>query len=830
MPTDVQQHVEEAYFEDQLKTSYINYAMSVIVGRALPDVRDGFKPVHRRILYAMYHDLSLHHNKRYSKCAGVVGEVLKRYHPHGDTAVYDTLVRLAQDWVMRYMLVDGQGNFGSIDGDPPAAYRYTECRLDHVADFYLNDIDKETIDFGPNFDDTLQEPLIIPTRLPNMLVNGSAGIAVGMATNIPPHNLREVVDAISALIEDPDIGPKELMKHIKGPDFPTGGVIYGAEGLTEMYEQGRGKFTVRARAVIERLRNGKDAIVVTEMPFQVSKTPLIEKIADLVREEKLKGISAMRDESDRDGIRLVIELKKGETPQVVLNNLYKHTQLQITFGAILLCLVDNQPLILPLKRIIEHFIQFRKDVITRRCKFELRKAEERAHILEGLKIAIAHINEVVNIIKKSKDTDDARKKLTKRFKLSDVQAQAILDMTLKRLTSLEVDKIDDELKELKEQIKDLKAILASEKKLLGVVKDELEEVKKLFGDDRRTEIVKKAEDFSVEDLIAEEDVVVTISHDSYIKRMPVSSYRRQRRGGHGVTGMKTKEEDAVEHLFVASTHNYILFFTDQGKCLWLKVYDIPEGSRTSRGKALANCLAVGGEERITAFVPVKEFTEGSFLFMVTKTGTVKRVALPEFSNPRSGGIRAITLDDKDSLIGVKLTSGNAEVILSTHEGIAIRFHENDARVMGRAAGGVRGIRLGKNDYVVSLAMANKGSDLLAVTDKGYGKRTPLDEYRIQSRGGKGIINMKATDRNGKVINVLEVSDKDELLLITKKGVVMRIRVKEVRECSRNTQGVRLINLDSGDSLVDVARVVEEEADAESPSPEEKEPEIPPSKA
>lgn len=821
MPDDLQQRVEEAYLEDQLKVSYINYAMSVIVGRALPDVKDGFKPVHRRILYAMYHDLALHHNKRYTKCAGVVGEVLKRYHPHGDTAVYDTLVRLAQEWVMRYPLVDGQGNFGSIDGDPPAAYRYTECRLEHITDFYMTDIDKETVNFGPNFDNQLEEPLILPTRLPNLLINGSAGIAVGMATNIPPHNMREVIDAVCDQIDNPDLTVKDLMKHIKAPDFPTGGVIYGSEGIQEMYETGRGKITVRARAAVERLRNGKDAIIITEMPFQVAKTPLIEKISDLVREEKLKGISAMRDESDRDGIRLVIELKKGETPQVLLNNLFKHTQLQVTFGAILLCLVDNQPLVLNLKKIIQHFIEFRKDVVTRRTKFDLRKAEERAHILEGLKIAIAHINEVVSIIKKSKDVDDARKKLTKRFKLSDVQAQAILDMTLKRLTSLEVEKIDEELKALKDTIKELKAILASEKKLMAVIVAELQEMKKMFGDERRTEIVKKAEDFSVEDLIAEEDVVVTISHDGYIKRMPVSSYRRQRRGGHGVTGMKTKDEDAVEHLFVASTHNYILFFTDQGKCLWLKVYDIPEGGRASRGKALANCLAISGEERITAFVPVKEFSEGSFLFMVTSSGTIKRVALPEFSNPRSAGIRAITLDGKDALIGVKMTSGNSEVILSTREGIAIRFHENDVRVMGRAAGGVRGIRLGKGDAVVSVSLANKGADLLTVTDKGYGKRTPLEEYRVQSRGGKGIINMKATDRNGRVINVLEVVDKDELLLITKKGVVMRIRVKEVRECGRNTQGVRLINLDAGDSLVDVARVVQEESEEPSDEPEEK---------
>lgn len=815
----LQQRVEEAYLEDQLKTSYINYAMSVIVGRALPDVKDGFKPVHRRILYAMYHDLALHHNKRYTKCAGVVGEVLKRYHPHGDTAVYDTLVRLAQEWVMRYPLVDGQGNFGSIDGDPPAAYRYTECRLEHITDFYLSDIDKETVDFGANFDNQLQEPLILPTRLPNLLINGSAGIAVGMATNIPPHNLREVIDAVCTQIENPDISVKELMKYIKGPDFPTGGLIYGSEGLPEMYETGRGKVVVRARAVIERLRNGKDAIVVTEMPFQVSKTPLIEKISELVRDEKLKGISAMRDESDRDGIRLVIELKKSETPQVVLNNLFKQTQLQVTFGSILLCLVDNQPRILNLKNIIHHFIEFRRNVITRRTKYELKKAEERAHILEGLKIAIAHINEVVALIKKSKTPDEARKKLTKRFRLTDVQAQAILDMRLHRLTSLEVGKIDEELKALKETIKDLKTILASEKKLMAMITTELQELKKSFGDDRRTEIVKKAEEFSVEDLIAEENVVVTISHDGYIKRIPVSSYRRQKRGGRGVTGMKTKEEDAVEHLFVASTHNYILFFTDLGKCLWLKVYDIPEGSRSSRGKALANCLAIGGEERITAFVPVKEFTEGSHLFMVTQHGTIKRVGLTEFSNPRSAGIRAITLDVKDSLIGVKMTSGNSEVILSTRNGIAIRFHENDVRVMGRSAGGVRGIRLQKGDAVVSLALANKGADLLTVTDKGYGKRTPLEEYRVQARGGKGIINMKATDRNGHVIDVIEVVDKDELLLITKKGVIMRIRVKEVRECGRNTQGVHLIHLGPSDALVDVARVVQEESEQSGPEPE-----------
>jgi len=802
--------IHPVMIEEELKNSYLDYSMSVIVGRALPDVRDGLKPVHRRILFAMS-ELSLAYNRPYKKTARIVGEVLGKYHPHGETAVYDTLVRMVQDFSLRYPLVDGQGNFGSVDGDPPAAMRYTEARLARVADEMLRDIDKETVAWGPNFDGTLKEPLLLPATLPQLLVNGSSGIAVGMATNIPPHNLGEVVDALVAVIDEPALEEEKLLNYVKGPDFPTGGTIHGVSGIREAYLTGRGRAVIRAKAQVETFKSGKEAIVVTEIPFEVNKSTLIEKIAELARNKKIDGISDLRDESDRDGMRIVIETKRDADTSVVLNQLYKHTAMQTTYGIILLALVKNQPRILPLRRILDLFLEHRQEVVVRRTKFELAEAERRAHILEGLKIAIDHIDEIVAIIKKAKDVDAARETLMKRFRLSEVQAQAILDMTLKRLTGLERQKIEEEYLELIKLIAKLKSILASKAKVLQLIKDELFELKKKYGDERRTEILmSETEDFSIEDLIAEEDMVITISHQGYIKRLPVTTYRRQGRGGKGVTGVKSKEDDWVEGLFIASTHEYILFFTDRGRCYWLKVYEIPEGGRLSRGKPVVQLVGIGKDERMAAYVPVKEFKEGLYLIMASRQGTVKKSDLLDYSHPKRGGIIAAKIRDDDSLIDVRLTDGTQDVILATHEGQAVRFHESDARPMGRVSTGVRGVRLEKGDYVIGMVDVKREGSLLVVTENGMGKRSEIADYRVTRRGGKGVITVRVTDKTGKMVTIKEVVDSDELMIITQQGQVIRLPLSGVRVMGRATQGVRLINLDEGDRVVDVARVVVKE--------------------
>jgi len=753
--------IHPVMIEEELKNSYLDYSMSVIVGRALPDVRDGLKPVHRRILFAMS-ELSLSYNRPYKKTARIVGEVLGKYHPHGETAVYDTLVRMVQNFSLRYPLVDGQGNFGSVDGDPPAAMRYTEARLARVADEMLRDIDKETVAWGPNFDGTLKEPLLLPATLPQLLVNGSSGIAVGMATNIPPHNLGEVVDALVAVIDEPALEEEKLLTYVKGPDFPTGGTIHGVSGIREAYRTGRGRAVIRAKAQVETFKSGKEAIVVTEIPFEVNKSTLIEKIAELARTKKIDGISDLRDESDRDGMRIVIETKRDADTSVVLNQLYKHTAMQTTYGIILLALVKNQPRILPLRRILDLFLEHRQEVVVRRTKFELAEAERRAHILEGLKIAIDHIDEIVAIIKKAKDVDAARETLMKRFRLSEVQAQAILDMTLKRLTGLERQKIEEEYLELIKLIAKLKSILASKAKVLQLIKDELFELKKKYGDERRTEILmSETEDFSIEDLIAEEDMVITISHQGYIKRLPVTTYRRQGRGGKGVTGVKSKEDDWVEGLFIASTHEYILFFTDRGRCYWLKVYEIPEGGRLSRGKPVVQLVGIGKDERMAAYVPVKEFKEGLYLIMASRQGTVKKSDLLDYSHPKRGGIIAAKIRDDDSLIDVRLTDGTQDVILATHEGQAVRFHESDARPMGRVSTGVRGVRLGKGDYVIGMVDVKREGSLLVVTENGMGKRSEIADYRVTRRGGKGVITVRVTDKTGKMVTIKEVVDSED---------------------------------------------------------------------
>jgi len=802
--------IHPVMIEEELKNSYLDYSMSVIVGRALPDVRDGLKPVHRRILFAMS-ELSLAYNRPYKKTARIVGEVLGKYHPHGETAVYDTLVRMVQDFSLRYPLVDGQGNFGSVDGDPPAAMRYTEARLARVADEMLRDIDKETVAWGPNFDGTLKEPLLLPATLPQLLVNGSSGIAVGMATNIPPHNLGEVVDALVAVIDEPALEEEKLLNYVKGPDFPTGGTIHGVSGIREAYRTGRGRAVIRAKAQVETFKSGKEAIVVTEIPFEVNKSTLIEKIAELARNKKIDGISDLRDESDRDGMRIVIETKRDADTSVVLNQLYKHTAMQTTYGIILLALVKNQPRILSLRRILDLFLEHRQEVVVRRTKFELAEAERRAHILEGLKIAIDHIDEIVAIIKKAKDVDAARETLMKRFKLSEVQAQAILDMTLKRLTGLERQKIEEEYLDLIKLIAKLKSILASKAKVLQLIKDELFELKKKYGDERRTEILmSETEDFSIEDLIAEEDMVITISHQGYIKRLPVTTYRRQGRGGKGVTGVKSKEDDWVEGLFIASTHEYILFFTDRGRCYWLKVYEIPEGGRLSRGKPVVQLVGIGKDERMAAYVPVKEFKEGLYLIMASRQGTVKKSDLLDYSHPKRGGIIAAKIREDDSLIDVRLTDGTQDVILATHEGQAVRFHESDARPMGRVSTGVRGVRLEKGDYVIGMVDVKREGSLLVVTENGMGKRSEIADYRVTRRGGKGVITVRVTDKTGKMVTIKEVVDSDELMIITQQGQVIRLPLSGVRVMGRATQGVRLINLDEGDRVVDVARVVVKE--------------------
>ena len=799
------------YIEQEMKDSYVSYAMSVIVGRALPDVRDGLKPVHRRILYAMK-ELNLDYGKAYKKCARITGETLGKYHPHGDTAVYDALVRMAQDFSLRYPLIDGQGNFGSIDGDPAAAMRYTEARLARVSEEMLADIDKETVDFMPNFDDSLQEPKLLPASLPNLLINGSSGIAVGMATNIPPHNLGEVVDGVIALIDEPDLDLKQLMKFIKGPDFPTGAIICGRRAIETAYRTGRGLLKLHAKAHIETPKSGRDRIIITEIPFQVNKSNLIESIARLVQERKVEGIADLRDESDKDGIRVVIELRRDANGQIILNQLYRFTQMQVTFGVIMLALVNNKPRVLNLKQNLELFIEHRKDIVTRRTKYELKKAQARAHILEGLKIAVSNIDKIVQIIKKAKTPQLAKEQLIAKFDLSQIQAQAILEMQLQRLTGLERDKIDKEYLELIKKIEFYKSILDSPKKVLQIIKDECTELKKKYADERRTQITAEAEELEIEDLIAEEDVVVTITHAGYIKRLPVSSYRRQRRGGKGVMGAGTREEDFIEHLFIASTHEHILFFTNLGRVYWLRVHEIPQAGRISKGKAIINLLQLAKEERVTAFVPVKEFKEENFLIMATKKGLIKKTGLSLFSRPRKGGIVCIGLEKQDELISAHLTGGTQEILIATKEGKAIRFPEKQVRNMGRSAKGVRGIRLSKKDEVIAMEIVEPKSTVLTVTELGFAKRTEVSEYRVQSRGGKGIINIKVTKKNGPAVNLKSVVDKDELMTMTEGGTIVRCLVKDVRTTGRSAQGVRLIRLGSKDKVACVTRVVAEEAE------------------
>ena len=795
--------------EDEMKGSYIDYAMSVIVARALPDVRDGLKPVHRRVLFGM-HDLGLASNRSYKKSARIVGEVLGKYHPHGDTAVYDTMVRMAQDFSLRYPLVDGQGNFGSIDGDSPAAMRYTEVRLSKIAEELLRDLNKNTVNFTPNFDDTLREPSVLPAFLPNLLVNGTSGIAVGMTTNIPPHNLNEIVDGCIAVIDDHSLAEEKLLKIIKAPDFPTGGIIYGYEGVREAYKTGRGRILVRAKATIETGRADRQAIVVTEVPYQVNKSALIEKIADLVRDKKIEDISDIRDESDRDGLRVVIELKRDANAPVVLNNLYKHTQMQTTFGVIMLALVEGRPQVLSLRQMIDHFIKHRNEVIVRRTKFELDEAEKRAHILEGYVIALDNIDEIIKLIKKAKDVPTAQEGLIKKFKLSEIQAKAILDMRLQKLTGLERKKVEEEYRETIKLIEKLQAILANKKLQLQIIKDELFEVKKKFGDERRTEIVYKAEEFSIEDMIAEEDVVITISHSGFIKRFPVSGYRRQARGGKGMTGATTKEDDFIQHMFIASTHDYILFFTDKGRCYWLRVHEIPEAGRMARGKSIVNLIEKQPDENIAAFVPVKEFDEKLYVAMVTEKGLIKKTSLAEYSNVRRTGIAAITLQKGDCVKDVKLTDGSQDIVIGTYNGMAIRFTEDEARPVGRISMGVRAININKGDRVVgAVVIKRQKTSILVVAENGYGKRSELDEYRVSHRGGKGVITLRVTDKTGNMVTIKEVLDNDDIVVVTAQGVVIRQPAETIRVAGRNTQGVRLIRLDDGDKIADIAVVPSE---------------------
>jgi len=809
------------YIEDEMRSSYLDYAMSVIVARALPDVRDGLKPAHRRILVAM-NDLNLSHGRPTRKCAKIAGDVSGNYHPHGEQIVYPSLVRMAQHFSLRYPLVNGQGNFGSIDGDPPAAMRYTEARLSSIAGEMLKDLQKDTVNFKPNYDETRTEPVVLPSAIPNLLINGSSGIAVGMATEIPPHNLGEVVDGLVLLIKNPNVSIEELNEVIKGPDFPTGGLIMGHDGIRSAYKEGRGLIRLRARAFVEKGGKGeKEKIVVTEIPFQVNKSSLVENIAALVREKKITGISDLRDESDKDGIRIVMELRKGELAEVILNQLYNHTNMQTTFGTIMLALVNMEPQVLTLKQMLRYYLDHRREVVTRRTKFELMKASERAHILEGLKIAVSNLDECIKIIKGSKTVDQARSRLMKRFKLSEKQAQAILDMRLQRLTGLEQDKLQTEYLELIKLIGKLQQILGSEKQLMDIIKEELIEVKKKHGNDRRTEIIESAGDFATEDLIAEEDMVITMSHSGYIKRLPVSTYRKQKRGGKGIIGSGRKEEDFIEHLFIASTHNYILFFTDLGRVYWSKVYEIPQAGRLSKGKAIPNLLQILPEERITAHVVVSSFDDQHFLIMFTEKGVVKKTNLAAYSHRRTGGIIALTLDQKDRLIEVKLTSGNEEVLIATRKGKAIRFSETLLRSMGRTARGVKGIVLGKDDKVIGTAIAESDATALTVTENGYGKRSLFSDYRLQNRGGKGVINIKATDRNGPIVGLRTVIDRDEFMIITSNGMVIRMQVEPIRVIHRNTQGVRLIKLHEGDKVVAMARVeTKEEENQEQQEQEE----------
>jgi DNA gyrase subunit A len=796
--------------EDEMKKSYMDYAMSVIIGRALPDVRDGLKPVHRRILYAM-NELNNDWDKPYKKSARIVGDVIGKYHPHGDMAVYDSIVRMAQDFSLRYTLIDGQGNFGSIDGDPPAAMRYTEIRMSKLTAELLADIDKETVDLVPNYDESMVEPSVLPSKFPNLIVNGSSGIAVGMATNIPPHNLTETINAIFALIENPEISIKELMGHLPGPDFPTGGFIYGKEGIRQAYETGKGVIQVRARALIERDRKGeRENIVITELPYQTNKAKLIERIAELVQEKAMEGISNIRDESDREGMRVVVELKRNEVAEVILNQLYKHTQMQTSFGIILLAIHQNQPKLLSLKEMLHFFVQYRQEIVIRRSRFELNKAEARAHILEGLKKAIDHIDAIIATIKASKTPKEAKERLMEKFAFSDEQAQAILEMRLQRLTNLEQRKIVEEYEETIKLINRLKALLASERLILNLIKEELVSIREAFGDERKTEIVETAPEIRVEDLIAEEDMVVTITHTGYIKRNPISLYRSQHRGGKGKVGINVKEEDFVEDLFIASTHDYILFFTDAGKIHWMKVHELPQAGRITRGKAIVNLLNLNPQEKVTTILSLKDFAKDKFITFMTRRGTIKKTALEAYSNPRSGGIIAIHLDEGDELISTKLTDGKQHLFIGTKVGKAIHFPETQIRDMGRTARGIRGIKISKEDAVVGMEAVAPHTQILTVTANGYGKRTQASEYRIQNRGGSGIFTVKRTQKTGDVIGIKTVMDEDELMVISNKGKIIRLRALDIPVQGRSTQGVRLITLEEGERVVAVARLAEKE--------------------
>jgi len=805
---------------DEMNESYLNYSMSVIVSRALPDVRDGLKPVHRRILYGMS-ELGSSWNRPYKKCARIVGEVMGKYHPHGDSSIYDALVRMAQDFSMRYELVDGQGNFGSIDGDNAAAMRYTESRMTKLSSELLKDLEKDTVEWSPNFDETLSEPTVLPTTVPTLLVNGSEGIAVGMATKIPPHNLCEIIDGVVALINNKNITTEELTEHIKGPDFPTAGMILGKDGLKSAYETGRGKIKMRARAHIETAKNSKDSIVITEVPYQTNKANVVEKIADLVRDKKVVGITDLRDESDKDGIRVVIETKRDAVPEVILNQLYQHTQLQDTFGIILLALVDGVPKIMPLKTILEHFVNFRHDVVVRRTEFDLKAAEARAHILEGLKIALDNIDEAISIIKGSKDPAQAKEGLMNAFNLSEIQSQAILDMRLQKLTGLEVDKIVAEYKEVIQLIAYLKGILDSKSQRMDIIKKEILAVKEEFGDERRTEIIPVDANFSMEDIIAEEEVVLTITHSGYIKRTALNTYRTQRRGGRGVQGATSNEEDFVEHLFIANTHNHMLFFTNLGKCYWLKVYDIPQGGRATKGRAIVNLIGCEPGEKVEAFVSVKEFNDTHYIAMATRNGLVKKTVLSAYSKPRKGGIYAIEIRDGDTLIEARITNGENDILLGTREGKSIRFSEKNIRSTGRKTMGVKGITLSsKEDYVIAMLVVKREGTILVATEKGLGKRTDVIQYRTQTRGGKGVMTMRVTEKTGKMVSIMEVVDADDLIVITDKGVLMRQPVSHIRTIGRVTQGVKLVKLDDGAKISSISRVINDESPEETPIPEE----------
>ena len=795
---------------DEMNESYLNYSMSVIVSRALPDVRDGLKPIHRRILYGMS-ELGSHWNRPYKKSARIVGDVMGKYHPHGDASIYDALVRMAQDFSMRHELVDGQGNFGSVDGDRAAAMRYTESRMTKLSGEMLKDLEKNTVDLQPNFDETLTEPTVLPATVPTLLINGSEGIAVGMATKIPPHNMNEIINGLVALIDNKNLTTVELMEHIKGPDFPTAGLILGVDGLKQAYETGRGKIKMRARAHIETTKSGKDNIVITELPYQVNKANLIEKIADLARDKRIQGITELRDESDKDGVRVVIESKRDAIPEVILNQLYKHTQLQDTFGIILLALVGGVPKIMPIKEALNHFIDFRHEIVVRRTEFDLKGAEERAHILEGLKIALDNIDDVIKIIRASKDPTMAKEGLMNNFRLSEKQSQAILDMRLQKLTGLEVNKVVEEYKEVIKLITHLKGILESHAQRMSIIKLELQEMKDQYGDPRRTEIIPVDSDFTMEDMIADEEVVLTITHEGYIKRTALNTYRTQRRGGRGVQGATSKEEDFVEHLFIVNTHNYMLFFTDRGKCHWLKVYDIPQGGRATRGRAIVNLIGCEPGEKVEAFVSVKDFDDQHYIVMATRNGLVKKTALSAYSKPRKGGIYAIDIREGDTLIEARVTNGENDILLGTREGKSIRFSEKNIRPTGRKTMGVIGIRLGsKEDYVIAMLVVKREGTILVATEKGLGKRTDVIQYRTQTRGGKGVMTMRVTEKTGKMVSIMEVVDADDLIVITDKGVLMRQPVSHIRTIGRVTQGVKLVKLDDGSKISSISRVINEE--------------------